>query len=215
MAIIFVSAKIIVGSNPTYQGMYIDIDDLEDLKEMRDKLQEQVAQKQKFDWESVKNRSSNENALDERVKDDRGTKVQELTASASQAQKSMEANREAYLKGISEVEAMRNNRDKESTSQGKEQKVEGNVTVSFSLKDPIRYSRHLVVPAYRCEGGGQVKVSITVNRAGEVVEARVSSGGDECMQKTALNAARASRFDINNSAPAKHQGDITYIFIPQ
>ncbi len=215
VAIVFVSAKIMVGSNPTHQGMYIDIDELEELKELRDKLQQQVEQKQNLDWASVKNRSSNENAMDERVQDDRGTKVQDLAASASENQKSMDANREAYLKGLSEADALRNSVEKKSVGEGKEQRVKGNVTVSFSLKDPVRYSRHLVVPAYRCEGGGEVRVNITVNCAGEVIEAKVAGGGDDCMQKTALNAARSSRFDVNNSAPAKHRGEITYIFIPQ
>ena len=60
-----------------------------------------------------------------------------------------------------------------------------------------------------------VVVEITVNRAGEVVNARVQSGGDECMRESALRAARVSRFNIDQSAPARQQGTITYIFIPQ
>jgi hypothetical protein len=47
------------------------------------------------------------------------------------------------------------------------------------------------------------------------VSAWVQSGGDECMRQTAIESARNSRFDINNNAPAKQQGTITYIFIPQ
>ncbi|MFQ7503499.1 MAG: hypothetical protein ACLRMJ_11120 [Alistipes finegoldii] len=49
-------------------------------------------------------------------------------------------------------------------------------------------------------------VEITVNRAGEVVNARVQSGGDECMRESALRAARVSRFNIDQSAPARQQG---------
>lgn len=79
----------------------------------------------------------------------------------------------------------------------------------------MRTSRSLNIPAYRCEGGGDVVVEITVNRAGEVVNARVQSGGDECMRESALRAARVSRFNIDQSAPARQQGTITYIFIPQ
>ena len=82
------------------------------------------------------------------------------------------------------------------------------MTVSFSLVDPVRHARHLVVPAYQCEGGGEVVVRITVNRAGEVTHASVASGG-------AVRAARNSVFDINDAAPARHTGTITYIFIPQ
>ena len=38
---------------------------------------------------------------------------------------------------------------------------------------------------------------------------------DEMMRSEALKAARASRFNIDNTAPEKHTGTITYTFIPQ
>ena len=62
---------------------------------------------------------------------------------------------------------------------------------------------------------GEVVVEITVNRAGDVTNARVVEGGDECMRSSALGSARRSRFNIDDSAPARQQGTITYIFIPQ
>lgn len=89
------------------------------------------------------------------------------------------------------------------------------MTVSYSLDNPLRHHRHLDKPAYKCEGGGDVEVSITVNRNGEVIDASVVAGGDDCMRRTALKSARASLFDINPSAPARQKGTITYIFIPQ
>ena len=79
----------------------------------------------------------------------------------------------------------------------------------------MRQSVDLNVPAYRCEAGGQVVVAIVVNRAGEVISARVVEGGDDCMREAALRAARISTFNIDSSAPARHQGTITYTFIPQ
>lgn len=100
-------------------------------------------------------------------------------------------------------------------SEHQDRKVKGRVTVSFSLTDPVRTSRYLAVPAYKCEGGGEVVVEITVNRAGDVTNARVVEGGDECMRSSALGSARRSRFNIDDSAPARQQGTITYIFIPQ
>ena len=96
-----------------------------------------------------------------------------------------------------------------------DRKVKGRVTVSFSLTNPVRTSRWLEVPAYRCEGGGEVVVSITVNRAGEVTAARIEEGGDDCMREAALRAANISTFNIDPAAPARHQGTITYTFIPQ
>ena len=94
-------------------------------------------------------------------------------------------------------------------------KVKGRVTVSFSFTDPVRTSRLLIVPAYLCEGGGEVTVDVTIDRSGKVVAARVAAGGDECMRETALRAARASLFNIDQAAPARQTGTISYIFIPQ
>ena len=62
---------------------------------------------------------------------------------------------------------------------------------------------------------GDVTVSVTVDRAGKVTGARVTEGGDDCMRESALRAARNSLFNIDDSAPARQTGTITYIFIPQ
>lgn len=127
----------------------------------------------------------------------------------------MRANREAYEQGLAEERAIRQHRGAGEDSEHQDRKVKGRVTVSFSLTDPVRTSRYLAVPAYKCEGGGEVVVEITVNRAGDVTNARVVEGGDECMRSSALGSARRSRFNIDDSAPARQQGTITYIFIPQ
>ena len=87
--------------------------------------------------------------------------------------------------------------------------------MSFSISNPVRTSRYLEVPAYLCEGGGDVTVAVTVDRAGKVTGARVTEGGDDCMRESALRAARNSLFNIDDSAPARQTGTITYIFIPQ
>ena len=169
------------------------------------------------DWKSIRNDVSNENAkLDESLRDDRGTNTAALNDAADAAQERMRANREAYERGLAEAEAIRRRRERtDERGESSDRKVQGRVTVSFSLVDPVRHARHLVVPAYQCEGGGEVVVRITVNRAGEVTHASVASGGDDCMRETAVRAARNSVFDINDAAPARHTGTITYIFIPQ
>ncbi len=216
VAIVFVSSKIAVGVKPHSQGMYIDLNELAELEQIRDKLQEEVAKKEQFDWNSVKNTTSNENASNENVQDDRGTKVSELNNSASEAQRRMAENRREYEEGLAQAEALRSKKGNEGEAETQQdRKVQGNVTVSFSLNNPLRYARNLIVPAYRCEGGGEVVVSITVDNAGRVTAAKIISGGDDCMRETALNAAKSSTFDINKSAPTRHLGTITYIFIPQ
>lgn len=220
LAIAFVGSKIVVGGSSHTQGFYIDLQELEQLAAEKERLEREVRERQQadpIDWKSIRNDISNENAkLDESLRDDRGTNAAALNDAADAAQERMRANREAYEQGLAEAEAIRRNKERsEHANENSDRKVQGRVTVSFSLVDPVRHARHLVVPAYQCEGGGEVVVRITVNRAGEVTNATVASGGDDCMRSTALRAARRSLFDINDAAPARHTGTITYLFIPQ
>ena len=128
----------------------------------------------------------------------------------------MRANREAYERGLREANAIGDSFTKsDNGKERKDTKRKGNVTVSFSFTNPVRYSRHLIKPAYRCEGGGQVDVAVEIDRSGRVLSAEVTYGGDECMRQTAIEAARNSRFDHNDAAPSRQKGTITYIFIPQ
>ena len=218
LMIAFVSSKIVVGRKPHTQGMYIDLQTLAELEQERDRLERLARERQEqdpIDWRSIRNQASNENALNEKLRDDRGTNAAALNEAAAEAEARMRANREAYEQGLAEERAIRERRGKEDGAERQDRKVKGRVTVSFSITDPVRTSRYLEVPAYLCEGGGDVTVSVTVDRAGKVTGARVTEGGDDCMRESALRAARNSLFNIDNSAPARQTGTITYIFIPQ
>ena len=218
LMIVFVSSKIVVGRRATTQGMYIDLQTLAELEQQRDRLEEEVRDRQQaepVDWRSVRNRASNENALDERVRDDRGTNTAALNEAAAEVEQNMRANREAYEQGLAEEQAILQRKGSEGEAEQRDVKVKGRVTVSFSFTDPVRTSRRLIVPAYLCEGGGEVTVDVTIDRSGKGVAARVAAGGDECMRETALRAARASLFNIDQAAPARQTGTISYIFIPQ
>ncbi|MBO4936304.1 MAG: energy transducer TonB [Alistipes sp.] len=217
LAIAFVSAKIGTSKREVPNTIYIDLGAVELLEEERDRLMEEVRRNnQNIDWNSIRNLSSNENALNENLEDEKGTNTSALNASAEATEREMKANREAYERGLREADAIGDNRSQgNSDKEQKDTKRKGSVTVSFSFTNPVRYSRYLVKPAYRCEGGGEVIVSVVVNQRGEVTSAVVTSGGDECMRQTVVESARNSRFDINKNAPVKQQGTITYIFIPQ
>lgn len=221
LGIVFVGSKIILNDKPHLQGIYIDLQDLETLAEEKERLEREVEMKQlqaNMDWSSVRNLTSNEALLNENLKDDRGTRTEALNASAREIAEGMESNRAAYEAGLAEAEAILDKgraKSEDKATEGQDSKFKGNVTVSFVLKDPVRTKRHLVVPAYRCEGGGEVVVAITVNRGGEVTAAKVVSGGDESMREAALDAAWKSLFNIDMSAPERHNGTITYLFIPQ
>lgn len=217
LAISFVAGKIVVGEKQHTQGMYIDLETLAALESEKDRLERELLEKQQrednIDWRRIQNLISNENAQESDVVKGQSSEFDEST---KELQEEMDSNRETYEKGLAEERAILNSKNgaKEVTER-QDSKIKGRVTVSFSLVNPARTSRHLVVPAYQCEGGGEVVVEVIVNCNGRVASADVLSGGDECMRETALRAARRSRFNIDNNAPSRHKGTITYMFIPQ
>ncbi len=222
LAIAFVGSKIIVGGRAAETTVYIDLNTLVDLEQERDRLEQltrerQAALEKEFDWNSVKNVTSNDNVLNENLKTDRGSQASSLNADAAAAAERMRANREAYERGLAEAEAIRH-ADKGGSgeqTQREDSKVSGYVTVRLDVKNPVRRERHLVKPAYQCEDGGEVVVEIEVRPDGRITSAHVLSGGDDYMREVALRAARSSTLDINPSAPERQRGTITYIFIPQ
>ena len=218
IGIVFVAGKIVVGGHASSSTITVDLQTLAQLDEERERLQRELDRRQRElnDWRSVRNLTSNENALNEHLQDDRGTKTSQLNESAAEVDRRMRANREAYEQGLAEAKAAGERKgDDKSDNKDRSAKVAGTVTVSYSLNNPVRHHVHLDKPAYRCEGGGEVVVNITVDPSGKVIAASVASGGDQCMRETALHSARVSTFNIDNSAPARQQGTITYIFIPQ
>lgn len=220
LAIAFVGSKIVVGGRAVETTVYIDLNTLADLEAERDRLLEQVQQRQQeeaFDWEQVQNLHSNENVLNEHLKTDRGNHASELNADAAAAAERMRANRAAYEQGLAEADAIRQGGDTGSGRDQKrqDQKVAGYVTVRLDIKNPVRTERHLVTPAFQCEGGGEVVVEVEVRCNGKVSAARVLSGGDDYMREVALRAARQSTVNIDSSAPDRQKGTITYLFIPQ
>lgn len=218
IGILFFSSKIVIGRKASTQGMYIDFQTVEALKNERDRLAEEVRKaNEQIDWSKIRNLSSNENALNENLADSKGTNTAALNSDAKAVEARMRANKEAYEQGLRDAEDASKRKDdgKKGDSKQSDKKVKGTVTVSFSFSNPVRYSRHLIKPAYRCEGGGEVIVKVGIDRAGKVLYAYVEEGGDDCMRQTAVAAAKGSRFDHNQSAPAKQEGEIRYIFIPQ
>ncbi len=106
--------------------------------------------------------------------------------------------------------------EKEDSIRNQFSKKSGNVTVSYNLKG--RKAVFLEVPAYLCEGGGQVILDITVSREGRVISATVKStiGTDDPMvAETAIWAAKRSIFNAGKKLPARQKGTMTYIFVAQ
>ena len=190
--------------------------------ELTPEQQRILAQSQQDDYSDVRNASSNDNAdeLDPHLADDRSTQASQLYEDAGKLGESMDANRALYEQGLALERAIANGDKGNETESGerKDMKISGNVTVRFSFANPVRNKVSLVVPAYLCEGGGMVELMVTLDTNGYVVSATVDksvSTPDECMQNSAMNAARQSRFNVDPSAPKRQTGTISYTFIPQ
>ena len=84
---------------------------------------------------------------------------------------------------------------------------------------PGRYHTNLPIPIYKCEGSGNVTLSIEVNPFGTVVKASIITASsttiEECLIETAINAAMLSKFNYDASAQKIQVGTLTYQFVAQ
>jgi len=81
-----------------------------------------------------------------------------------------------------------------------------------------RHDVYLPIPVYKCQGMGKIVIQIVVSTDGTVLEAilnKTASENNECLQNTALAYARRTRFNVDNKAPAKQGGTLTYVFVAQ
>ncbi len=216
--IVFVCSKIIVGGEQHTQGFYIELSDIAALEERKEQLEKEIQERQDFDWGSVSNRASNDLSLEERASQKSGSTKEMLSGEAAKAQETMEANRKAYQDALDQIQSDREKgreKSQEEAAERRDIKQSGNVTVAYSFASPVRHAQNLIVPAYQCQGGGEVVVEAQLNQKGVVIAATILRGGDKCMQETALRAAKGSSFNATSDAPEPHTGTITYIFIPQ
>ena len=82
-----------------------------------------------------------------------------------------------------------------------------------------RHHVFLPIPIYKCQGAGQITLSIVVDRSGNVIKASPASGRsttkDLCLTETAVEHALKSRFNSDLSAPEKQGGFLTFVFVSQ
>ncbi len=223
VAIGFMAVKITLAVNPRIETLSIDLQQLAELERQRDELRRSVEVLQEMsakEWRDVQNRASNESVNDDtpRPHENNDAETNRLIEEALESQRRMAENRANYESGVAEAQAIKERKSRaesDSSAERKDSNIKGNVTVSYSFTDPVRHAQRLTVPAYQCEGGGEVIISVVINQNGDVTSAKVASGGDDCMQQTALAAAESSRFNVDISAPNRHSGRISYIFVPQ
>lgn len=212
----FVAADIVIERKNTQTEIALDLSDLEELQKELERAQElNRLLNEQYDHSPTANRISNENALDETLNDHR-TDAREIYAEADAVQQRMRDNAADYALGLGKEREILDQRYEGEKIENR--KVRGNVTVSYSLSEPVRHAVKMPVPAYMCEGGGDVVVDIVVNRSGEVVECRINdalSAKNNCLREAALAKAEDSLFNADSSAPARQRGVIEYTFIAQ
>ena len=150
-----------------------------------------------------------------KLKDDRNTDVDQLYKDAERlAQELKNGQNDAIQEDATEETVELTDSHKKPEEELKE--YTGPSVVSYTLDG--RKASHLKIPAYRCNGGGDVTVIITVDPQGQVINAKVMeeiSSSDKCLCNFAVRAARLSRFSASAEAPARQTGEILYRFIPQ
>lgn len=149
------------------------------------------------------------------LKDDRGTDAEQLYKDAARLAADLKnGHKDAIEENAVDETVELQHQQKSPDKNAKE--YSGPSVVSYTLDG--RKASHLKIPAYRCNGGGDVTVIITVNNAGQVVGAKVLeaiSSSDQCLRSFAIRAARLSRFSASQTAPANQTGEIVYRFIAQ
>lgn len=212
----FVAADIAISRKNSQTEIVMDFTDLEELQKELERAQElNRLLNERYENSPTSNQISNENALDENLEDHR-TNAREIYAEADEVQQRIRDNAADYALGL--------NREREILDQHYEgekienKKVRGNVTVSYSLSEPVRHALKMPVPAYMCEGGGDVVVDIVVNTSGDVVDCKINdalSAKNSCLREAALSKAGESLFNADPSAPSRQKGTIEYTFIAQ
>lgn len=150
----------------------------------------------------------------EPLKDDRYEHPEDIYKDARELQERLNRSRK-------EVEDAADSKDNVSVSKkggdkSSKGKYNGPSIISYSLDG--RKAMSLPVPAYKCLGGGDVSVSIIVNRKGYVIGTKIIesvSSPDQCLRDYALRAAARSRFTASQNAPERQAGEIVYRFIAQ
>ncbi len=147
------------------------------------------------------------------LKDDRGTDARQLYEDAEKLAQEL---RDGIVPDEPDEDYAELSKPVKKEQEKQNKEYSGPSVVSYTLDG--RKASKLPIPTYRCYGGGMVVVIITVDNAGNVINAKVNEAGsstDKCLREFAVRAARTSKFSSDPKAPARQVGDIVYQFIAQ
>lgn len=225
LAIMFVSYQIVVKPVvPT--SVQVELEEEETTEEITEEELKEIEKMEQMMGEAVRNKVSNDDSkFDESLRDSKNSNANEIYEEAERVQEELARSREEHERSLRDLENRQKSREQQREKENIERKesnkkqdsfVRGNVTTAFKLEG--RTAIYIDIPAYKCEGGGQVLVNISVNRNGKVVGANVekaTSTSDRCLISEALASARACKFNTSQSADDPQRGTILYTFIAQ
>lgn len=170
-------------------------------------LAEQLAGRSVQEYKSVPVQRSGSS-----LKDDRNSNMKELYKEAADVQKKVKDAKKYDI----QPEGTDNVPNAAPVKKSDAKPYKGPSVLSWTLDRRNAFS--LPIPVYKCQGGGDVSVRISVGRNGYVTSAQIiesSSVSDGCICAAALNAAKRSRFSASETAPNPQVGEIVYRFIAQ
>jgi hypothetical protein len=116
-----------------------------------------------------------------------------------------------------------NDQDQKPVEIKKKKELDKNITfqsptrIYYMLEK--RHHTYLPIPIYKCEGAGQITLSIEVDQHGNVLKATPASEmqntTDECLIETAETYALRAIFNADPDAPAIQTGFLTFVFVSQ
>ena len=189
--------------------------------EARAQMQESVSEELEAELEALLNASRNQSAqsirnvavdASEPLRDDRHDHPEDIYREARELQERLDQSRREMEQAADDPDNLAIYEEEDSPAEA----YRGPSVISYTLDG--RKAMSLPVPAYKCMGGGDVSVSVVVNRKGYVVDARIIesvSSTDQCLREYALRAASGSRFTASSGAPERQVGEIVYRFIAQ
>ena len=179
-------------------------------KDISKRLDELIAAAGKVNKNEIRNIAVDAGS---KLKDDRGTDADKLYEDAKRLEAALKNGHKDAIEEDARNESVEMQHQKSSSNK---KEFKGASVLSYNLDG--RKASHLKTPAYRCNGGGEVTVTITVDPAGKVINATVIddiSSSDKCLRDYAIRAARGSWFSASPTAPARQKGEILYRFIAQ
>lgn len=187
-------------------------EELKEILESLDNLLNTTSTNQAYD---ENNDEFEDKAFEERLEEIRNrnnsettTEHSEKTNESSSTKSSSDKNEANAFDDINDIIAKTSEKKRSPSLAG----TNKNSSISYSLVNRTKID--IPPPIYLCEMGGKVVVNITVNSEGKVTNANYNNSStteNGCLVDHALEYAKASRFNSDNSKPSQI-GTITFLF---